>query len=183
LNQPVVRIALSGHRQLDGLSGIELGVEIAEQRLLRSFPGRRFLLYSCLAEGSDQLLAGRLMETLSAGLVAVLPLPEEEYAQDFQEAGSLGVFNRLKRLAAEVVSLEGERVRPAAYQAANDYLIRHCDVLVVIWDGLPARGEGGTGDMVVMARQTGKGLVWIHASPQPEAGAVTEERLPGKDGR
>jgi hypothetical protein len=183
LNQPVVRIALSGHRQLDDLSGIELGVKIAEERILERFPDRRFLVYSCLAEGSDQLLAGRLIEALSAELIAVLPLPEGEYAQDFERAGSLEGFNRLKHLAVEVVSLDGELVRPAAYEAANEYLIRHCDVLVVIWDGLPARGEGGTGDMVAMARQAGRALLWIHSNPQPDAGPVTEERLPGKNGR
>jgi hypothetical protein len=183
LNQPVVRIAVSGHRQLDDLRRLGRGIKTAEQRILESFPDRRFRLYSCLAEGSDQLLAGRLIETLSAELIAVLPLPEGEYAQDFEGAGSLEEFNRLKHLAVEVVSLEGKLGRPAAYQAANEYLIRHCDVLVVIWDGRPARGEGGTGDMVAMARQAGKRLLWIRTHPGLHEEPVTEERLAGNDSR
>jgi len=181
LNQPIVRIAVSGHRQLDDVRRIGRGIKTASARILMSFPNGRFLLYSCLAEGSDQLLAGSLIEALSAELIAVMPLPEEEYVKDFLEAQSLDDFYRLKGLAVEVVNLEGRSVRPGAYQAANEYLVEHCDALVVIWDGLPARGEGGTGDIVAMARQAGKGLLWIRTHPGLHKEPVTEERLAGKD--
>lgn len=32
-------------------------------------------------------------------------------------------------------------------------MIDHCDRLVAVWDGLPARGYGGTADAVACARE------------------------------
>ena len=36
-----------------------------------------------------------------------------------------------------------------------------CDVLLAIWDGEPARGEGGTGQIVAEAIEAGLPVVWV----------------------
>ena len=125
------------------------------------------------------MLARVLIEELAAELTAVLPLPEQEYMKDFLTIGSIQEYENLKRLAVNVIVLDQDHARPQAYQAANDYLIQHCDVLVVIWDGLPARGAGGTGEVVAAARQAGKALLWIHTNPLPHEKILTDERLKG----
>ncbi len=39
--------------------------------------------------------------------------------------------------------------------AANRHLLRHADLLYAVWDGRPARGWGGTADVVREARELG----------------------------
>jgi hypothetical protein len=36
-----------------------------------------------------------------------------------------------------------------------------CDALVAVWDGQPARGRGGTADIVAYARKKRRPLAWI----------------------
>ena len=46
--------------------------------------------------------------------------------------------------------------------AAGKSIVDSCEMLIAIWDGKPARGLGGTGDVVRYARKTGKAvsIVW-----------------------
>ena len=41
--------------------------------------------------------------------------------------------------------------REDAYLQAGKWLVDHSDVLVVLWDGKPAQGKGGTGEYVQRA--------------------------------
>ncbi|MCJ7624195.1 MAG: hypothetical protein MUO76_11880 [Anaerolineaceae bacterium] len=176
-----INIAVSGHRLLDDVGHLAQAIRSAGTRIRECFPDQRFQVYSCLAEGSDRLLARELIKALAADLIAVLPLPEKEYLKDFRTTESVQEFEHLKQLATNVITLEQEHTRPHAYQAANHYLIHHCEGLVVIWDGLPARGEGGTGEIVSIARQAGKALLWIQASSGRHEKILIEERLKGID--
>lgn len=49
--------------------------------------------------------------------------------------------------------------------------VNGADVLLVVWDGLPARGKGGTADVVAYAKAMGKPVLIIDATTQ----AVTKE--------
>jgi hypothetical protein len=40
----------------------------------------------------------------------------------------------------------------AAYFAAGKLIVNRCDLLLAVWDGQPAGGLGGTGDIVGYAR-------------------------------
>jgi hypothetical protein len=42
-----------------------------------------------------------------------------------------------------------------AHQAGSEILVGLVDRLLAVWDGKPARGYGGTADVVVYARRTG----------------------------
>jgi hypothetical protein len=65
-------------------------------------------------------------------------------------------------------------------------------VLLAVWDGRPARGLGGTGDVVARARRQGLPLAWVHArrviygasgpGEAGRAGCVAFERLPSSAG-
>lgn len=42
-----------------------------------------------------------------------------------------------------------------AHMAASQFMLSHADQLWAIWDGKPARGYGGTADVVTCARDNG----------------------------
>jgi len=178
LNEFSINIAVSGHRQLDEKPDLEQAVINAGNRIRWLFSGQRFQVYSCLAEGADRMLARILVATLPADLVAVLPLPERDYRRDFSSGESLHEFQQFKKAAASVVVLGKNKKRPQAYHAANQYLLQNCQVLVAVWDGLPARGEGGTAELVEAVRQTGRMLLWIPANAQHEGITCIEENFP-----
>ena len=49
-----------------------------------------------------------------------------------------------------------------AYLAGGLWVVDHCDLLVVVWNGQPATGKGGTGDVVDYARRVGRPYIHIH---------------------
>lgn len=178
MNEIPIHIAVSGHRHLEDVPRLEQEAVNACGLIRQVFPEQRFQVYSCLAEGADRLLARVLMERLAASLVAVLPLAEGTYRLDFSSRESLQAFRQLKKSASSVVVLDKIKARPQAYQAANQYLLQHCQVLLAIWDGLPAHGEGGTGELVETVRQTGRMLLWMPAKPRAEGAGIVAENFP-----
>ena len=174
-------IGVSGHRWFGSPAAVMQGVDQALATIGACFP-RPFTLYSCLADGADRLVARRASLILGARLVALLPMPQAEYRQDFSPK-SQAEFTTLLQQAAEVIELPGLAPRSAAYEAAGRYMLAHSDVLLVIWDGQPARGQGGTGQMVAEARQLGLPLAWVlaknrHFSLTGKPGRLTLERFP-----
>jgi hypothetical protein len=172
-----VKIAVCGHRRLSDLDHLETSILDAARRIRDLYPGLHYQVYSCLAEGADRLLTHKLIEALDVDLIAILPLPEREYLKDFRTDKSIQEYFNLKRLAKEIVSPGQDQTRPQAYQEANRYLMKNCDLLVVIWDGLPARGPGGTAEMVQIARLVGRPMLWIHTGQGQINGSLTEERF------
>jgi hypothetical protein len=49
-----------------------------------------------------------------------------------------------------------------AHMAASAYMLDQADELWAVWDGQPARGYGGTADVVTYAREHGKAVrvIW-----------------------
>jgi len=137
-----------------------------------------FVVVSPLAEGADRLVVQEVLawpateEAGSHRLEAVLPLPPADYVQDFGSEESRDEFQALLTGAASVHLLGTAASRTAAYQKAGRHVVQSCDVLVAIWDGNPARGQGGSAEIVTYARQAGRSLFWIHAG----SGEVVEER-------
>jgi hypothetical protein len=151
----------------------------------------RLAAISCLAEGADRLLAELVLGPPFHGtLHAVLPLERVDYQQDFTSEASTRQFQALFDQADEIIfppptlSLNqpssGESqglaagAREAAYEWGGREVVDHCDVLVALWDGQPARGRGGTAEIVAHARQVGRPLVWVEVVPPYR---TVEERL------
>ena len=77
----------------------------------------------------------------------------------------------------------------AAYEHAGLVMLDRCEVLVAIWDGMHAQGQGGTGGLVAEARRRAMPVAWVHAGNRrtgtveptslgDQQGAVSFERLP-----
>src|SRR5205085_966471 len=88
-----------------------------------------------------------------------LPFDVESYQQDFGSEESCVEFRRLLALASAVLQLDGSRETPErqnqSYADAGRMVLGQCDALIAIWDGEPARGVGGTGQIVQEALDLG----------------------------
>ncbi|WP_345864350.1 hypothetical protein [Sphingomonas qilianensis] len=120
-------------------------------------------LVSALAEGADQYGAMAAIE-LGYRLQAILPLPQEDYRQDFDAVGARK-FDALRGQADRILELPPQHSgREESYTLAGRAIIAHCDILIALWDGEPARGTGGTADVVSMALR--RGVPVIHLAMQ-----------------
>ena len=118
-----------------------------------------FVGVSSLAAGADQRFAQRVLDR-GGTLHVVLPSPA--YESSFTQVRDLDLFRRLLSRASDVETLHYEEPNEDAYLAAGQRVVDLCDVLVAVWDGLPAQGKGGTGDVVAYARSAKKPvlIVW-----------------------
>ncbi len=134
-----------------------------------------------LAEGADSLFAEAALAT-SWELAAILPFSRDEFARDFAGAALVRYRSLLER-AATVTTLEGRRgPGETPYAAVGDEIVAKSDLLVVVWDGLPPRGPGGTGDVVAGARRGGVPVAALPASGPVTLQWITPAPATGLDG-
>ena len=126
------------------------------------------VVLSSLAEGADQLVASVALER-GAILIAPLPMPLEEYRKDFESGltpNALSEFDRLLARAAaapEMPLLDGAAIealrddagrRAMQYREAGLYIVRHCQILLALWDGDESDAKtGGTAEIVRIQRE------------------------------
>ncbi|WP_432074008.1 hypothetical protein [Streptomyces wuyuanensis] len=143
------RIGVTGHRSippeamphvLAGMKALLCGREGALEAL------------SSLAEGADQLFADI---ALACGAELTVVIPSGDYEDGFDDPGALACYRRLRGRASQEVRLAFPHSTDEAYYAAGAYIADNCDRLLAVWDGRPARGLGGTGDIVRYARERG----------------------------
>ena len=114
-----------------------------------------------LAEGADQLAADAALE-LGYELHAILPFRRHHYSEDFASPAALAAFDRLLGRATRVLELPCARGEvPSAYALAGRATVAHCDVLIAVWDGRPARGAGGTAEVVEHALRRGAPVLHV----------------------
>ena len=120
----------------------------------------RFRFVSPLAGGADQIAATVALE-LGFSLQVVLPFARDEYRRDFNPEDAAR-FDALLGKAESVLELPGTRAdEPGAYMMAGRATVAHCDVLIAVWDGLPARGHGGTAEVVQLSIRRGTPVVHL----------------------
>ncbi|MBV8594148.1 MAG: hypothetical protein JOZ27_07605 [Caulobacteraceae bacterium] len=138
----------------------DAGLYAAGEPLLRAI--------SSLAEGADRDFADEALR-LGFGLCCPMPFPREEFAKDFGpeaelEPESARRFARLLSGAPTIFELDGDRAQAsAAYEAAAGVVLNQSDLLVVVWDGGDARGQGGTAHTLQEAIAYRVPVLWIDA--------------------
>ncbi|MFO1187314.1 MAG: DUF4231 domain-containing protein [Alphaproteobacteria bacterium] len=174
-----LRVGVSGHRNinadvakvlrkhLDGVFEIlDHTVEELAERYRDYFghqtPIKR--LVSPLAEGADMLAADAARA--ATRFRRRLPFAASEYARDFEGAMKQALEQQIA--AADAVfelngQRDGGRMEESSYLVAGYLTLRHCDVLVALWDGKAARGIGGTAMVVEAAVQRGVPVIWINS--------------------
>ncbi|MFF1303342.1 hypothetical protein [Streptomyces sp. NPDC058307] len=143
----VTRIGVTGHRSIPGpvLPGVR-----AEMR--RQLGGGVLEAFTCLAAGADQLFADI---ALDCGVPVTAVIPGMDYEAHLDDDAARAGYRRILRACTHLVELPPEPTHEEAYFAAGRWVVDHCDRLIAVWDGRPARGLGGTGDVVAYARRTG----------------------------
>jgi hypothetical protein len=151
---PVRRIAISGHRGLRASTAvlIEKAIRTALEEAGHDVTG-----ISCLADGADQIFA-RAVTDLGGTLEAIIPA--DQY-RDGLPADSHSEYDRLLATATNACLLPFPEPTPESFMAASELMINSADELYAVWDGKPARGYGGTADVVAYARERGKPVTVI----------------------
>jgi hypothetical protein len=114
---------------------------------------------SSLAAGADQMFASFVLER--GGRLEVV-LPSSGYETTFSRSEDLSRFHSLLARATTVETLSFAKPSEEAYLAAGCRVVDRSEVLLAVWDGEPAKGHGGTGDIVEYAKSRGTRLevVW-----------------------
>jgi hypothetical protein len=153
-------VGFSGHRRLADAAGVERALRDVLTGL-REEPGVEWLALSSIAAGSDMIFARAALKA-GMGWEAVLPLPPAEFRRDFNDHDWREVETLLAE--AEHVGVVSERPqRDDSYLDCGVETVNHCDLLVAVWDGEPARGRGGTAEIVAYARDMGRPVIIIDA--------------------
>ena len=151
----MTRIGVTGHQGLptDAIEEITERVAGILRELEPPLVG-----YSSLAEGADQLVAQLILD---AGGQLHVVIPSKDYDTTFSGPPK-HEYERLLSAASATTDLSFPEPSEEAYDAAGKWVAEQCNVLIAVWDGLPARGLGGTADAVAHARALGRDvrIVW-----------------------
>ncbi|MBN1567794.1 MAG: DUF1273 family protein [Acidobacteria bacterium] len=178
-----LRVGVTGHRDLNPEVSIDISNRIREalQMIKTALNATSAELRACydggpivsraispLAEGADRIFAAEALAT-EYELFCLLPLHREEYCKDFSGEASQKEFEALLRRAAGVLELDGvRRSEPNAYESMGRVLLDHSDMLIAVYDESHVRSNGGTADIVDIARQRQIPIIWIHPTQVPD---------------
>lgn len=149
------RIGVTGHRDIP--DELRAHVRASMYAAFLSHDGSLEAL-SSLAAGADQLFADI---ALACGAELTAVIPSGDYEEGFADAAERARYRCLRKRATREVRMAFAHSTDEAYYAAGAYIADHCDRLLAVWDGRPARGLGGTGDIVHYARALGKPVTVI----------------------
>jgi hypothetical protein len=144
------RVAVSGHRGL-GTSAQQERLRSQCRQLLMEIKAQHpdIEALTAIAEGADSLFAETALEL---GIPLRVVLPFATYIEDFPEGPARQRFLRLQQAATSVETLNYAERSDDAYFAGGLWVVDRANLLVALWDGQPARGHGGTAEIVDYAR-------------------------------
>lgn len=148
-------IGVTGHQEL-GSDETAQWVRLTLREIIAQEPIDLGL--TCLARGADQLFAELLLEK---GIPYTAILASRDLEKTFDDQNSLEKYGFLLRRAADVTVLDNESASEEAFFAAGKQVVDRCDCLIAVWNGLPAKGLGGTGDVVKYALEKHKKVIHI----------------------
>jgi hypothetical protein len=144
-----VRLGITGHRGLSAEAERAVRDVLGDE--LRKYDPAELLGVSCIADGPDTWFAEAVLE--GGGRIEVV-VPAEQYRESLPESHH-ATYDKLLARAAEVHHTGMRESTSQAHMTGSEILVGLVDRLVAVWDGQPARGYGGTADVVAYARRTG----------------------------
>ena len=151
-----MQVGITGHQQLDDPDGWPWVAGVLRSELAKvALP---LVGVTSLAVGADQLFA-RLVLERDGALHAVLPFADIE--RSFSPDHVLAYRELAKQATVEVLETPG--TDEDAYFAAGQRIVDLSDIVLAVWNGKPAKGKGGTADVVAYA--IGRGVPLIHIDP------------------
>ncbi|BCB84967.1 hypothetical protein Psuf_022800 [Phytohabitans suffuscus] len=147
----MARIGITGHARLAGDTSSLVYKALTTE--LRRYTGGKLHGITCLCDGVDQIFARAVIER--GGDLAVV-LPADDYRERLVDRDD---FDRLLGKAAQVSRMPFRHSDRQAYKAASEEVLRRCDLLLAVWDGMPSREVGDTADVVATAWKDGVPVV------------------------
>jgi hypothetical protein len=154
----VTRVGVTGHRELaepERWTWVRREVDTA----LAALDGP-LVVVSSLAGGADQVVADVVLDR-GGSLHAVVAFAD--FRETLPTGGVREGFDALLARATDVEVIEPCATHELAYLAAGKRVVDLADVMIAVWDGEPARGTGGTAEIVDYAQETGTAL--LHVDP------------------
>jgi hypothetical protein len=160
-----MKIGITGHQQLDdpmGWSWVRAEIDKVLDQSSGPITG-----VTSLAMGADQLFAHAVLHK-GGSLEVIVPFPG--YEKRFDVGHKRHEYLSLLAKASKKVVLDKESSDESAYYTAGKQVADVSDLLIAVWNGKPAEGLGGTGDIVEYSKRHGKRIIHIN----PVARTVTE---------
>jgi len=175
-----LRFGVTGHRSFQNEAAVVKSISLAMNDIQKFLNRHNQINYewtviSSLAKGADRIVAHEILNRSNACLEIILPVPVEVYQNDFSDSSDLDEFksilNKPESVVTQIIESQplNNEISPEYYKKAGYEVVNHCEFLIAVWDGMPARGVGGTSEIVQYALETGRKIFWIH-SEQPEKG-------------
>lgn len=142
----MTHVAFTGHRGLP--DDVERLIDQALRTELQRFEPADLVGLTSLADGADTLFARAVLDA-GGSLTAILP------AKNYREAlptEHRPVLDKLITLSADVITLDFPESTSESHMAAARHFLDSADEILAVWDGQPARGYGGTADIVAEAQ-------------------------------
>jgi hypothetical protein len=150
-----VKIGITGHQYLENTCGWEW-VRVEMDDLLTKVPGP-LIGITCLAVGTDSLFAELVLQHRGT-VEAVLPFPEYEHEFQIHERGK---YQELLATASAITVLERKQSNQHSYLEAGKLVVDIAELLLAVWDGKPAKGLGGTADIVEYALRERRDIICL----------------------
>lgn len=160
-----LRIGVSGHQQIGDEATIEF-VSRQLQELLSKFQhlrrerGQHVVVYSALAIGTDRLF---VKTALALGIPVEVVIPCSHYADIYESSEIREEYHDLLSHCQQVHELPFEDCSEDAYLAAGHWIVDHTDLMILVWNGFPAGGKGGTADIASYARLVCRPFIHINS--------------------
>jgi hypothetical protein len=152
-----MKVGITGHQHLEDSRDWEwVRRELHDLLVKLSKP---LIGITCLAPGVDTLFARLLLEH-DRSFEVVLPFPGYELKLPTDKRDN---YQRLLKQASRVITLQRQKTDEESYLVAGKRLVDLSDLLIAVWDGKPAKGLGGTADVVKYARRKQEPI--IHLDP------------------
>jgi hypothetical protein len=163
-----MRVGITGHQDLGTPDDVAW---VTEQLRARVDSQTLHAGTTSLAIGADQLYAS-LLARYRKPFTALIPC--RHYERTFTTPEHLERYHALLGQATEVIYLPFDEPSSEAFWEAGQRVVESSDSIIAVWNGLPAKGLGGTGDVVRHCLETGRAVLHIN----PRTRQVEELRQP-----
>ena len=176
-HREMLRIGISGHdnlapNQIERLKG---AVDEVISFIKGHFAQHYLTVFSPLAAGADRLVARRLLNREATRLIAILPVAQEEYINEFGPTDDYRVDSHgaelrqelkywLSQKAIEIIEMPPSPTRKTAYLKVCHFIAENSDILIVLWDGNEDQNSSLTAQIVARAEKLNKPICHIWAN-------------------
>lgn len=149
-----MRVGITGHQRLEDPKAWTWVAKVMINELAKlELP---HIGVTSLALGADQLLARLVLEE-GGTIHAVLPFADIE--RSFSPKDVPSYRELVRRATVEVLDKHG--TDEDAYLAAGQRVVELSDIVLVVWNGKPAKDKAGTAAIVAYAKRQGVPLIHI----------------------